>query len=914
MADRAPIYSSRWESDVVLRDGGTVHLRPMRRDDTNKILSLYSTLSDESIYRRFLSPVPAPRARDLEHLTDVDGDRRLTLVAELHDEIVAVASFAKTTATGDEAEVAFTVADQQQGRGLGTVMLEHLATIASDNHIQRFVALTLADNTRMLGVFVDAGFDVHQSMTAGTVDLSFDIAPTAASRSAQDEHEQTSEARSVARLLAPTSIAVVGASRRSGTIGNGILRNLLAGDFQGPVHPVNPNATSVAGVQAFPSVVEVPGPVDLAIVCVPAAQVLAVVQDCVDAGVHGLVVISAGFAEVDAAHAHTEREVVELARRHGLRMIGPNCMGVVNTNPNVAMDATFAPFLPTAGRVGFASQSGGLGIALLARSAELGLGISTFVSLGNKADVSSNDLLQYWDDDPDTDVILLYLESFGNPRKFARLARRISRRKPIIAVKSGRTMAGARGTSSHTAALAAPDVAVDALFAQAGVIRVDTLEELFDTASVVLHQPLPRGRRVAIVTNGGGPGILAADACAAAGLEVDELSEATQVQMRTFASPDAGVRNPVDLVASATAETYARALDVLVKDPDVDAVLVIFVPPLVTRSEDVAAAISAASARAGDKPFVACFLGRNGTIGVLDAGDQIASNAERGRRVPTFPFPEAAVAALGRAAAHNEWRARPVGAVPSYPDARPDVACRVVTERLEQEPTGEWLDPVTAARVLEAIGVPAARVVPAADADAAVLAAEELGFPVALKTASPAIVHKTERGGVRLDLANPEAVRTAFHEMSAALGAEMGGVVVQRMVDPGVETIVGVTRDPSFGSLVLFGMGGVQAELLRDTTVRIVPLTDRDASEMVRSLRTSATLFGFRGAAEVDVRALEDVLLRIGLLADHVPEIAELDCNPVVVSRTGATVVDVKIRLAPVPPGPPPGVRRLRDV
>jgi acetyl coenzyme A synthetase (ADP forming)-like protein len=904
-----PSAPARWESDVVLRDGGTVHLRPMRRDDADGLLGLFSRLSDESLYLRFFSPVPSPTARDLEHLTDLDDDRRFALVAELGGEFIAVARYGCSAADREEAEVAFTVADEHQGRGLATVMLEHLAAIARAHGIRRFVAITMQNNTAMLEVFAQTGFEVHRSRSGGVVDVSFDIAPTADSVNAQHRREHTSEARSVARLLAPASIAVVGASRRSGTIGNGVLRNLLAGDFQGPVHPINPSARSIAGVQAYPSVGDVPGAVDLAVVCVPADQVAAVVDDCIRKQVGGLVVISAGFAEVDAEHGRSERQLVERTRANGMRMIGPNCMGVVNTHPDVKMDATFAPFAPVGGRVAFASQSGGLGIALLARSAELGLGISTFVSLGNKADISSNDLLQFWEEDPETEVILLYLESFGNPRKFARLARRISHHKPILAVKSGRTAAGARGTASHTAALAAPDVAVDALFAQAGVIRVDTLEELFDTAALVLHQPLPPGRKVAIVTNGGGPGILAADACIAAGLEVAELPVATQATLRSFVSPDAGVSNPIDLVASATAETYARTLDVLIAEPDVDILLVIFVPPLVTRAEDVAAAITAAASRAGEKPVVACFLGRNGTIEMLGS----TSPNDPGRTVPTFSFPESAAAAIGRAARHHEWRARPEGEVPTFADVRLDLARRLVTDQLAITPAGEWLTAASAAVLLEAVGIPVARTFTAADGAAAVEAASQVGFPVALKAASPSIVHKTERGAVRLDLADGDAVLRAFDEMHRALGDEMGGAVVQRMVEPGIETIVGVTRDPSFGSLVLFGMGGVQAELLRDTALRIVPITDLDASEMVRSLRTSPLLFGFRGSPAADTGAVEDVLLRIGLLAEHLPEIAELDCNPLVVSHTGAVVIDAKVRLAPVPPGPPPGVRRLRD-
>jgi acetyl coenzyme A synthetase (ADP forming)-like protein len=911
--DGSPAYPSQWEGDVVLADGEVVHVRPIRRDDGDHLLDLYGRLSDESLYLRFFSPVPAPRARDLEHLTDVDYDRRFAIVAELGDAVVGVARYVRLRDAADEAEIAFTVADEQQGRGLGTLMLEQLAAIAREHGIRRFVAMTLTTNAPMLKVFADAGYETHRSRDGGVVEVSFAIAPTEASVGAQERREQVSEARSVARILAPRSIAVIGASRHAGTIGNGIFRNLLGGDFKGPVYPVNPNAASVAGVRAYPDLGAIDAEVDLAVVCVPAATVPTVVDDCARAGVHGLVVISAGFGEVDAEHGCVERQLVETARRHGMRMIGPNCMGVVNTSSDIAMDATFAPFPPVAGRVGFASQSGGLGIALLARSAELGLGISTFVSLGNKADVSSNDLLQYWDEDPDTDVILLYLESFGNPRKFSRLARRVSRRKPIVAVKSGRSAAGARGTSSHTAALAAPEAAVDALFAQAGVIRVGTLEELFDTAAVLLHQPLPPGPRVAIVTNGGGPGILAADACASAGLDVAELPAPTQQKLRAFVSPDAAVSNPVDLVASASAETYAQTLDVLLADPTVDALLVIFVPPLVTRSEDVAAVISDAAQRSGEKPVIACFLGRSGTLEVIAAPDGVGP-ADGARRVPTFAFPEAAAAALGRAARHRAWCERPEGVIPELADARVDLARRMVAERVATAPDGEWLDAMSSTALLEAMGVPVTHSVFAADADAASVVANDLGFPVVLKAASPELVHKTERGAVRLDLADDAAVRQAFQEMRARLGDDMGGAIVQHMEAPGVEMIVGVTRDPAFGSLVLLGMGGTQAELLRDTALRIVPLTDRDAADMVRSLRTSPLLFGFRGGPEADVAALEDAVLRLGMLAQHVPEIAELDCNPMIVSPTGVTVVDVKLRLAPVPPGPPPGVRRLRDV
>ena len=899
-----PIDLSRWECDVVLSDGGTVHLRPIRETDQDALLGLYSRLSEESIYLRFFSPVPTPTARQLEALTRLDYERRFALGAELGGDLIAVARFDRL-ADETKAEVAFTVQDDQQGRGLGTILLENLAAVARELGVTSFVASILASNGRMLRMFADAGFDVEHHMESGTVEVSFAITPTPESIAAQRSREHVAEAHSVARLLAPSSVAVVGASRRPGTIGHAVLRNLLAGDFSGPVYPINPSASAVAGVRAYGNLREVPDCVDLAVLVVPADQVLSVVHDCVAKQVQGLVVISAGFAEIGADAAAAEREIVELARRNGMRLIGPNCMGVLNTKPDVRLNATFAPLTPPAGRVGFASQSGGLGIELLARADQVGLGISTFVSMGNKADVSGNDLIQYWDDDPETDVILLYLESFGNPRKFGRLARRVARSKPIIAVKSGRTVAGARGTSSHTAALAAPDVAVDALFRQAGVIRVDTLEQLFDVATVVLHQPLPAGRRVAIVTNGGGPGILAADACIAAGLEVPELGAATQQALRRFTSPDAGVSNPVDLVASATADQYEQALETLLGDDGIDACVVLFVAPLVTRAEDVGQAVVRGAAAAA-KPVVSCFLGRNGVLDLLPDRDDA-------RRIPSFAFPEAAASALGRAADLADWRRRPEGQIPELDGMDLDVARGLVADHLRRQPEGSWLDPPAARELLNTVGVHVVPTVAVDNADAAVGAATDLGGPVVLKAGSGAIVHKSEVGGVRVGLQTPDEVRAAFDSMKKSLGVAMGGAVVQPMLPSGIETIVGITRDRSFGSLVLFGMGGLQAELMRDTALRILPLTDVDAHELIRALRGSPLLFGYRNTPTMAVDALEDLLLRVGALADAIPEIAELDCNPVIVSTTDATAVDVKVRLAPPDPAPPPGVRRLRE-
>jgi acetate---CoA ligase (ADP-forming) len=896
-------YPTQWESDVVLTDGGTARVRPIRADDEPALLALYGRLSDESIYLRFFSPVPRPTAVQLERITSIDYVDHMVLVAQIGDDIVAVARYDRVGP--DEAEVAFAVADDQQRRGLATLLLEHLAGIARANGISTFAADTLPGNAKMLNVFSDAGWEAVSRFEQGTVRVRFAIAPTKISLGVVEARESRAESASIARLLAPRSIAVIGASRRSGRIGHELFRNLLAYGFEGAVYPVHPTSGSVAGVRAYSSVLEVPDAVDLAIVVVSAADVLATARECVEKGVHGMIVISAGFAETGPTGKDAERELVALARSNGVRIIGPNCLGVVNTAPAVRMNATFAPAQPVAGNVAFLSQSGGLGIELMSRAGDLGIGISQFVSVGNKADVSGNDLLQYWADDAQTEVVLLYLESFGNPTKFVRLARNLARSKPIIAVKSGRTAAGSRAASSHTAALAAPDVAVDALFRQAGVIRVDTLEELLATAMVLAHQPLPAGRRVAIVTNAGGPGILAADACGGAGLQVPELDATTQSALRAIASAGASVRNPVDLVAGATAEQFEDALRIALSDASVDAVLAIFVPPLVTRAEDVARAIVRAADSANGKPIVSCFLGQ---AGVPDA---LRGTGER-RTIPSFAFPESAAHALGRAADLADWRRRPPGSVPDLLGLDVVRARSVVAAALESQPEGSWLDPAAAASVLSCFGIPTVATREVTDVDQARRAARELGFPVALKASAPALVHKSDVGGVALDLHDESSVAAAFTAMSRSVGPAMTGAVVQPMVAAGVELIVGITHDPTFGPLVLFGLGGVTAELLADRALRLVPVTDEDAHQLVRSLRGSQLLFGYRGRPAANVAALEDLLLRVGALADRLQEIIEMDLNPVVASARGVVAIDVKMRVAPLRPQAPADMRRMR--
>ncbi len=833
-----------------------------------------------------------------------EGVPHAAMVALLGQEIVAAARY--DVVTPGAAEIAFVVADEHQGRGIATLLLEHLAAIARAHGVSSFVADTLPDNAKMLGVFARAGWRRTGRFDRGTVRTHLDITPSAAVDAAIAGREHTAEAASIARVLAPATVAVVGASAHEGKIGNAVVHNLLEFGFRGTVYPVNPTAPTVEGLACYPSLDAVPGPVDLVIVVRPPAEALGIVEQAARKQARGLVVIASGFAELGPEGRQVQHAVVAAARGNGMRVIGPNCLGVVNTVPEVRLDATFAPNLPVPGNVAFLSQSGGLGIELLSQAAGRGVGVSQFVSVGNKSDVSGNDLLQFWEDDAATDVVLLYLESFGNPRKFARLARRIARRKPIVAVKSGRTPAGTRGASSHTAALATSDVAVDALFRQAGVVRVDTLAELLDTAQLLASQPVPEGPRVAIVGNAGGPGILAADAAVGAGLTVDPFSDATAAAVRA-AAPGASTGNPIDLGAAATPDVYAGVLPAVLAADEIDAVLVIYAPPVVTAPVDVARAVTTAVAGAtAAKPVAACFLGRAEVADVL-------RGEGAGRPIPTFPFPETAARALGRAAQLGAWRARPVGEVPVLAEIDADAARTVVVERLHDNPDGAWLDWQECAGVLGAFGLDVVGHRTVHDAPAAARAAAELGFPVALKVSAAGIVHKSDVGGVQLHLEREADVEAAYTAMQERVGGAMTGAVVQRMAAPGLEVIVGITQDALFGALLLFGLGGVNAELLADRSLRILPLTDVDAHELVRSLHSSPLLFGYRGAPALDVDALESLLLRVARLATEVPEITEMDLNPVMVHERGVTIVDVRARCMPTAPAYPSDLRRMRD-
>jgi acetyl coenzyme A synthetase (ADP forming)-like protein len=883
MAAGAPEH---WACDAVLMDGGTIHIRPIEPTDAAALVAFFEGLSAETVYLRFFSYLKKLPDEMVTHLTTVDHHDRVALVAELGGRLIGVGRYDRQPGS-DSAEVAFVVADEHQGRGIGTVLLEHLAAAARERGLTRFVAETLPHNTPMLEVFRHAGFEEKAGFRDGVTHVQLLIEPTDRSRAAAETREHRAEAASIARLLRPRSVAVIGASRNPATVGHQVLRSLLAGGFDGPVYPVNPAATNVASVQAHPTVLDIPGPVDLAVVAVPATAVAQVVNQCAEKGVGDLVVLSAGFGEVGSAGRASQDEVRRLARSNGMRLVGPNCIGVANTA--VGLNATFSPFAPRPGRIAMQSQSGALGIAILEHSARIGLGVSSFVSVGNKADVSGNDLLQYWEDDVATGVVLLYLESFGNPRKFSRIARRVSRRKPIVAVKSGRSTAGVRAASSHTAAMASPDVAVDALFRQAGVIRVDTLDELFDMALLLDAQPLPAGRRVAIVGNSGGPGILATDACDGAGLDVPLLSEPAQAALRQVVDPNASVTNPVDLVAAATPAIYEAALQIVLDDESIDAVICICTPTFAAPPAAIAQVLTRVAATR-HKPVLGCLL-------AWPEGTPLLAGGSEASDVPAFSSPEPAARALARAAAYAEWKRRPPGAVPDLDGFDLGVVRAVIAKALADEPGGAWLSPADVEVVLSAIGVPVVRSVVVASSRQAAVAASELGGPVALKADGPGLLHKSDVGGVRLGLATPEEVEGAYEEMLGRLGAAMTGGVVQQMATPGVETIVGVVQDPLFGPLVMFGLGGVSTELLGDRSFRVLPLTDADAAEQVRSLRSSPLLFGYRGAPPVAVDAVESVLQRVARLAGSVAEVAELDINPLIASSLGAMAVDARIHV-----------------
>ncbi len=884
----SPTFHADYSTDVVLRDGTTIHIRPVRPDDDRQLLDLFQRMSEQSLYYRFHS-IPRLDLTQVARLALVDYDQQFVMVGERGaGPLAAIAGYYRSDRDRTRAEVAFAIPDALQGRGIGTRMLERLAEIARERGLHAFDAYVLGENRRMMDVFLESGFEVSQEMERGVFHVSLLLEPTEEFAERSAERSQKAASASMRPFFEPKVVAVIGASRDPARIGSVTLRNLRETGFTGLLVPVHPEAETLEGLTAYPTVSAIPEPVDLAVIVVPATHVAAVVDDCIAKGVKALVVITAGFGETGGEGRVLEAQLVEKIRAAGIRMIGPNCMGIINTDPAVALNATFSPVYPPAGRVAFSTQSGALGLAILDYVKKLNLGISTFASIGNKADVSGNDLIQDRAEDERTDVILLYLESFGNPKKFGQIARRVGRRKPIVAVKAGRSTAGARAASSHTGARATSDALVDTLLRQEGVIRTHTLEELFDVASLLAHQPVPLGRNVAILTNAGGPAILAADALEANGLNVPTLAPATVAGLRSFLPPAASAANPVDMIASAGPEEYRRAIELLLADPNVDSLLVIFIPPIITAAEHVAVAIRTAVSGNTTKPVLATFMGAHGQMPLSS--------------VPAYVFPESAAVALARVTHYGEWLRKPQDAV--QPASRFDrQAARAIVARALAS-GGGWLNPEDAQALLRTCGIDVAEARMTRTPDEAARAAAEIGFPVAMKAVGATLVHKSEIGGVKLGVSGGQAVREAYADFASRLGERLEAVLVQRMVTGGVEMVIGAMNDPSFGPLVMSGTGGIFVELVGDTVFRMCPLSEADASEMIDEMKGKVLLRGYRGSAPADEAAFRLALLSISQLVDACPEILEMDINPMLVLAHGAVSADVRIRVGPKSTGP----------
>ncbi|MEX0170345.1 GNAT family N-acetyltransferase [Streptomyces sp. LMG1-1-1.1] len=989
------VYPDHWEADVVLRDGGTARIRPITADDADRLVSFYEQVSDESKYYRFFAPYPRLSAKDVHRFTHHDFVDRVGLAATVGGEFIATVRYDRiddrgmpASAPADEAEVAFLVQDAHQGRGVASALLEHIAAVARERDIRRFAAEVLPANNKMIKVFTDAGYTQKRSFEDGSVRLHLDLEPTDRSLAVQRAREQRAEARSVQRLLTPRSVAVVGAGRAPGGVGRTVLRNLIGAGFTGRVYAVNAALTDgpaeLDGVPAHASVGAIGEPVDLAIVAVPAERVPEAVADCGEHGVRGLVVLSAGYAESGPAGRDRQRELVRQARSYGMRIIGPNAFGIINTADDVRLNASLAPQMPAAGRIGLFAQSGAIGIALLAGLHRHGAGLSSFISAGNRADVSGNDFLQHWYDDPGTDVVLLYLESIGNPRKFTRLARRTAAVKPVVVVKGARH-SGSAPPGHRVPFTRIPHATVSALLRQAGVIRVDTITELVDAGMLLAAQPLPAGPRVAILGNSESLGLLTYDACLTEGLRP---------------------LRPLDLTTAAVPADFRDALAAALADETSDAVVVTAIPWVGENGatefgdgEVLAAALreAVASAPAPTKPVVVVHVemgglaealavatstrpapaGRGGaptgarpaprrTDQAVTTGTQVTSGTQvtpgaqvtsgtqitpdtqvtpgtqvtpdtqatpgadvtsdttappaAPATIPAYPAAERAVRALAEAVRYGQWRrqAAEPGRVPEYEDIDEAGAAALIERTLgdravdDADVRGVTLGPDETGELLARYGIAVLPTLPAPTPDDAVAAAARLGYPVALKTTAPHLRHRPDLGGVRLDLASEQQLRTAYAELTEVLGKpEELLPVVQAMVPRGVDTVVRSAIDPAVGAVLSFGLSGAASELLGDTAHRLVPATDRDVAELVRSLRTAPLLFGWRGSAPVDTPALEELLLRVSRLVDDHPEVVAVSLEPVVVAPRGLSVLGATVRLAPPPPRTDLGPRSL---
>ena len=882
-----PVYA-------LLADGSTVQIRSADPADYEAVKAMHEAMSPDNIYLRFFSMSQTAAQGQAWRICREPRPGDMSLLAFAGGQLVGVASCHPVRNDPASAEVAFAVADHMHHRGIATLLLEHLVSYATSQHITSFTAETLTENTAMLKVFADAGLPVRRQTAEGVVDLTFPL-PSGTACTALDsyldavaERERSADIASLRHLLAPESVAVIGASRRTGTVGRAILDNIRGCGYAGHLYPVNPHARQIGGLHCLASPDELPEHVDLAVIAVPPAAVLDAAEQCGQRGVRALVVITAGL---DAA---ASADLLAACRRHGMRLVGPNCFGVAV--PGIGLDATFAAVHPQPGAAGLVMQSGGLGYAMVNQLSRLGIGISSFVSAGNKLDVSSNDMLLWWEADAITRLAVLYIESFGNPRKFARTARRVAAKMPVLTVQVGRSAAGQRAAASHTAAVATPLVSREALFEQAGIIATPTLGELIETTALLATQPVPAGGTVAIVSNVGGAGVLAADVCTDLGLTVHRPHGMTHRRLRALVPDGGAVDGPVDTTATVSAETFRECVELLGCDEEVDALIALVLPTAATG--DLVTAIEQADVRI---PLAAVLLDQTESVRLL---------TRPAGQVPCYGYPEAAAAALARAARYGAWRNAPRGVVPEFGDIRAEDA-RAVVRKFLASGQGDWLPPEATAELLRCYGIPLAGLTPAHSEEEAVRAFEAMAAPVVLKADVPGLVHKTDAGGVELDLRAEADVRAAYRRLGERFGGRLRRVLVQPMIGGGTEVIVGVVDDHMFGPLVVFGLGGVATEVLADHAARLTPLTDTDADTQIRSIKAAPLLLGHRGSPSADLGALRDLLLRVSRLADDLPEITDLDLNPVIARPDGTYAVDARVKAAPYQPQDP-FLRRLR--
>ncbi len=892
---------------ALLTDGTTVLIRPARPQDAEAVRQMHTAMSPDNAYLRFFSISPLAADREAKRVCRPADADHCALLAWLGPQLVGVASYEPTGKPGI-AEIAFAVTDHMHGRGVATLLLDHLVSIARLRGLRAFTAETLADNVAMLRVFANAGLAAKRQLAEGVVETTFPLPADEADLRLQSYldtvamRDRLADVASLRHLLQPSSVAVVGASRKPSRVGHAILRNIVSAGFGGRLYAVNPHAKSVSGIPCVPAVADLPEPPDVAVIAVPADAVNEVAQECGKRGVRALVVITSGLG------AENGSALLATCRSYGMRLVGPNCFGIAV--PSIGLNATFAAAEPPPGTAGLVVQSGGIGVAVLEHLSRLGIGVSSFASVGDKYDVSSNDLLMWWEQDGMTRLGVLYVESFGSPRRFAQTARRVGMRFPVLTVIGGRSAAGQRAAASLTAAAATPLITQEALFGQAGVVATTSLGDLVDTAALLATQPLPAGNRVAIISNAGGAGVLAADACGDNDLRVAVLSEPTQQRLRRLLPGGAAVAGPVDTTAAVSQRIFRLVLERVARDDGVDALMVLTVP---TALGHLGPAIAKADVA---KPVLAVTLDQRESVTLLGRPDGSADAdgdaGPVGRFVPAYLYPESAARALGHAVRYSTWRSGSHGHVPELDGIRAQDARRLVDSYMAEHHLGGWLPAEQVNELLACYGIALVPTVQVADADGAASAAARLGgAPVALKAEVPGLVHRSDAGAVLLDLRTEREVRGGYAELAERFGADLREVLVQPMISDGVDVLVGVVHEPVFGPLVVFGLSGAATDVLGDQEARLTPLTDVDATEMIRGIRAAPLLLGHRGSTPVSVAALAEVLLRVSRLADEVPEIAELDLNPVIARHDGARPVDARIRVVPAEPADP-FLRRLR--